>query len=542
MPDACGTPADKTAESNESSPPPVLSSTLPTIHANHLAGRYQTIESMPCHYTSTTNAARSRAKVSSASRVENLYNGLVSHRNMVQLASLLAELSAHKPDNASQYSVHELAFKGISAGMTTGGIVTVDIRLEAMLDVARRSQEYAAGNMNAEAIVKLKLMLSYLTLYLTMEHGILPWMRADHGVFVSDRTLDSGKLQVLQSRLAQQGKNLKLGTLKDNVRYGKVLWNVVSMLGVLGLPMLAICGPAVTTLCKENGMTSNHMEVLGSRLACNTTWMCLCQAWAAIAIEGIFTNSARVYSTNQLLRLLLTQPLPAGSIYRLSSYYLSCSSKTPPVRDIALRTPQVTLTHQEAANVLNNMGLELEVHLFPQNNYRNMTMRSVKLVDWLLAQDGEEELVMAEDDAKPAAKRITSIALKEFGTLLPPEQIGHELVGFLGALWNSRALPGWGMISPLESQGLMLGEYGGDPKVALTVLLGGRRYGIKYENVIVPVMVNGVTLPLHISLIERCATLYQTYDTRAPTPASEEKMRVSQASSLVVIYYLLYYR
>jgi len=109
--------------------------------------------------------------------------------------------------------------------MTTGGMVTVDIGLEAMpvLDVARRTKEYAAGNMNVEAIVKLKLMLSYVTLYLTMRYGCLPWMRAHEGIFVSNQVLDSCKLEVFQTRFADKGAYLKLDINKDNKRYENVL-------------------------------------------------------------------------------------------------------------------------------------------------------------------------------------------------------------------------------------------------------------------------------------------------------------------------------
>jgi len=535
MMDADGTPDDENP-SEEEGPSRALSATLPAIFANHLAGGYKDIDSMPCQYTSVKNTLRSHEKILNQARVDNLYNGLVSHHNIVQLASLLSDLSAHTHDKTGQYSVDQLAFKGLSPGTTTGGNVTVEMRLEAMLKVARRGQEYAAGNINVEAIVKLKLMLSYLTLYLTLDYGIAPSMRANEGMLVSARSIDSRKLAELQTHLVHQGRHLKLGTLKDNVRYGKVLWNVVTMLGILGIPMLAISGPAVTQLCKENGTNSNHFEVLGSRLSSNTTWMCLCQAWAPIAIETIFTNSPRMYSTNQLFRLLLAQPLPPSSIYRLSSYYLVCSRKTPPVREIGISTPQVTLTHKAAASIFGHMGMDLPVQLFPQNNYRNAATRRVRLVDWLLAQDGEEVLVMEEDEAKQgAARKVTSIALKAFGTLLEPDKIGKELVGFLGAIWNTRALPGWGMISPQDARSLLLGEHGGDPDLAIKVILGGRRYQVEYENIIVPVMVNGVTLPLHVSLKERCATLYQTYDTRAPTEASQAKMRVTLLPYLVDI-------
>ena len=76
-----------------------------------------------------------------------------------------------------------------------------------MLNVARRSQEYIAENMNAEAIVKLKLILSYLTLYLTLEYRILAGMHAHERIFISDRALDSRRLEVLQTGLSLRRKS-----------------------------------------------------------------------------------------------------------------------------------------------------------------------------------------------------------------------------------------------------------------------------------------------------------------------------------------------
>ena len=77
------------------------------------------------------------------------------------------------------------------------------------------------------------------------------------------------------------------------------------------------------------------------------------------------------------------------------------------------------------------------------------------------------------------------------------------------------------MISPLESQGLLVEQYERDSEAAVKMLLGDCRYEMEYENVIVPVIVNGVILPLHVLFIERCAMLYQIYDMHTPTTASE---------------------
>jgi len=60
--------------------------------------------------------------------------------------------------------------------------------------------------MNAEAIVKLKLILSYLTLYLTLEYRILAGMHAHERIFISNQGLDSRRLEVLPKGLSLRRK------------------------------------------------------------------------------------------------------------------------------------------------------------------------------------------------------------------------------------------------------------------------------------------------------------------------------------------------
>lgn len=372
-------------------------------------------------------------------------------------------------------------------------------------------------------MVKLKLMLSYLTLYLTLEHGVVPALRALHPL-ATPRAIDGCKLEQLKASLILQNLTISIPTLKEQIRYGKVLWEVVNNLGVLGLPMLAIGGPGVTSLCRQNGPSTNHLSVLGSRLSSHQTWMALCQAWSPIAIELIFTKSSRMYTQHHLLAILLGQPHPADSIYGLSKYYLEDVQNVPPIRGIGSQVDPPSLNHRQARDIFRNMGIELP--LFPQNIYPNPSTHRVALVAWLLEQDEDEELVISQDPAKDPMKKLTTIGLKAFSTLLAPQLITDELVGFLSTIWNGRALPGFGLVTSIQGQAVLAGELGGDPVQSLTIAVGGRRYDLDYENIILPVMMDGRPIPLHISLQQRSATLYKVEDTELHTESYQNQITV----------------
>lgn len=473
------------------------------LNTNYRSGQYDAIESFACKYTSIDNPTRINQVVTNQAIIDSLYDCLIDHSHIVQLSKFLAELSEHKPEAVSaQSTIDELVVKPFAAGGSE--MERIEGAMERMILVSSKAGHYAATNENGPALVKLKLMLSYIMLHLTLEQGIRRHMIAQDEL-IPEKTIDGKKLGVLQKRLADNGVVISAGKLREYVRYGKTLLDMITKLGIIALPMMAIGGPAITTLCKKNGPTTKHFPVLGSRLSTNVSWMAICKTWSSIFIEIVFTNSQQKYSKEELFNSLIAELLGRFTTASLHKHYLHGANRIPPIRYINRHPAIVAPALEPAANLFTLLGITIP--LFPEDKYPNTAIRNIKLVRWLLKQNDNAKLTL-QTDPYHDGERIISVPVATFRELLDPGVISNKLVGFLGAMWNQQALPGWAMISPKESRKVLHAELGGDPLMAITIALGGRRYNMPYENVLLPIMFDNLLFPLHVSMREKVATFY----------------------------------
>ena len=341
-------------------------------------------------------------------------------------------------------------------------------------------------------------------LHLTLEQGIKRHMIAQDEL-IPLKTIDGKKLGVLQQRLADNGVIIGATKLREYVRYGKTILNMISMLGIIALPMMTIGGPAITTLCKRNGPTTNHFPVLGSRLSTNVSWMAICKNWSSLFVEIVFTNSQQTYSMQQLFNSLTAEPLGKSTTASLHQYYLHGTNRIPAISQINRQPPIVAPSLEPASDLFTILGISIP--LFPKDKYPNSGSRNVELVRWLLRQEENAKLTLPTNPNQNS-ERIMRVPVATFRELLDPGIISNKLVGFLGAMWNQQALPGWAMIAPKECRKILDAQLGGDPVMAITVAVGSRRYNIPYENVLLPIIFDNLLFPLHVSMQHKTATLY----------------------------------
>ena len=90
---------------------------------------------------------------------------------------------------------------------------------------------------------------------------------------------------VMQKALCSSWINNQIGSLKEKIRYGKVLWELVCVASVIILPVLAVASPGIRVLAHKFGVQSNQIALLSARLAANNMRMYLCQALSPIAVE-----------------------------------------------------------------------------------------------------------------------------------------------------------------------------------------------------------------------------------------------------------------
>jgi len=245
------------------------------------------------------------------------------------------------------------------------------------------------------------------------------------------------------------GGPIKIVSLKEKIRYGKVLWELINTAGVMILPVFAVTGPGISVLAHKFGLQSNQSPLLGARLASRNLWMVLCQALSPIAVELIFTYSTNSYTCDSLLNLVIQEPLSTALLPMLYEQYLAQEQKGDLLTKVRPDRVRPALSHKTASTVLSEFGLPMTI--FPLDKYPNPTAHQVKLVEWLLLEDEHREVNLRVD---PMANNPKSrqVRLGVFASFLEPGNIDNQAVGFLSGIWNQLAMPGWAMLSPYVSQ------------------------------------------------------------------------------------------
>ena len=352
-----------------------------------------------------------------------------------------------------------------------------------------------------------------MMLHLTLEHAIIPWIQV-HEPEVGSKALDTRKFILFQERLCEaSGNEVSLTSLKEQIRYGAFIWQLVTSLGVLILPMVVCTGPGITTLFKAHGVGGKDVQILGTRLANNVGWMSLSQALAPVTVEIIFTESIKTYTFEQLYILLVAHPRPELDIQGIHLDYLKkARATTPAIRDIGRYLVQPTLPHRTASNILQHP--QLQISMFPTYYHDHPLRHQVRLVKWLLSQPFGNKITLLGDGARKQDHHV-SINLGAFTSLLPPGQIADDLIRFLGCCWNRRALPGWGILSPSDTKEILERSSEKSLLEIVTLALGGNRFHTLYENVVFAVDDHASHIfPVVLSFVHKTLTIYQT-DSRA---------------------------
>ena len=199
------------------------------------------------------------------------------------------------------------------------------------------------------------------------------------------------------------------------------------------------------------------------------------------------------------------EPLSGISTRQLYTYVLqqvNLKFEVPGIR--SYRMP-ARLAHQSASKMLSEFGLTLS--LFPQNKFPHPQCHQIKLVEWLILQD-EQQLVNLGGDPTTTLKKEHCIKLAAFTSFLEPGQVADEVVDFLSAVWNQRAMPGWAMISPSNTMKVLAGEWENDPTKAFALAAGGRRFNIAFKFFVLPIATNRAIFPLVVSIKDKMATLF----------------------------------
>src|SRR5205807_8161245 len=229
-------------------------SELEVLRDHYQQGKYKAIEAVPCNYKPSTNP-----RLEAASKdlkwirdIDQLQHSVAEPIHLTNLAKLLAHLSQHRLGASNDYTLQGLVLQSnIPAGTPAVPNATMDRRLESMVACSARASAYLTSRAEDAGVATLKLMLSYIMLHITLEVAIVRRLRLQHPDY-SQTQIDGEKYQVLCDEINHiNGTNIGDQTMKDRVRYGKVLWTIADHAGVAILPLLAIAGPGITVISRH---------------------------------------------------------------------------------------------------------------------------------------------------------------------------------------------------------------------------------------------------------------------------------------------------
>lgn len=171
------------------------------------------------------------------------------------------------------------------------------------------------------SLMRLKTLLCYITLYLTLEYAIVPGMRASG---LRQREIDTKKYRHFYALLIESPET---DTPQDppqnfstNISFGKTIWKLVYDLGIASLPMLAVSEVGPTVIARALGPGSHERGWLISSLSGSCGWWSFAQAMGPPTLRTFFGPRDIHYKVPQLLKVVRLEPLLHLSIQQMNQY------------------------------------------------------------------------------------------------------------------------------------------------------------------------------------------------------------------------------
>jgi hypothetical protein len=288
-----------------------------------------------------------------------------------------------------------------------------------MLVASHRAQKYLERAEINAAQLRIEALMSYITLYLTLQYAILPQLIHENPLW-NKKQIAAEKYPYFYELLSNKDRDdmdIKEYGPKSkfsvNIGFGKIYWSLLQELGVAALLMLAVGDAGLTVIARAMGTENQNRSSLVLSLSRSRGWWSFAHAIGPATLSTFFGPCERQYTVEQLLHQLRTEPLPTASILLINQ----CCQK------------EEIVMGDEPAREEVPMRWELEVGggTIPIKHLPNTSQPK--------APRGRED-VWTWVNYSPGAK----IA---FEFLLPPGKGGHdEPINYFCDFYNRRAIPG----------------------------------------------------------------------------------------------------
>ncbi|RPA95436.1 hypothetical protein L873DRAFT_1320218 [Choiromyces venosus 120613-1] len=252
--------------------------------------------------------------------LDNLAYNCLKPQTLLLVMELLVQISHHKisgqPEQPSHVSL-------VPALLIEGASLLEQDMIPRVLATTQRAHEYIMKYSFDAYEARLHLMLAYITLHVTLECIITPFLIKENSE-MNTRQIKGLKWKFYFEKLGgEKGLGCKLQKLKDNVGYGKILWTWVTDCGIVWLPTLASLDHAITIFIKANPLNSMHSKVVGNKLATQEIWAAFLKAMAPVVLNLLFSITSPPFTMSDLLRLYFHQPQINQSATRFREVVIS---------------------------------------------------------------------------------------------------------------------------------------------------------------------------------------------------------------------------
>lgn len=305
--------------------------------ANHTSPRSQSLAPMSrhtalerlevklvrSHFTETSDLSPIGQHVT---LTQELFQSFNNGEKMFVALQLLATVSSTQDSPAEAFNVPTTT--PFSSLTTTTGPAT-------MIEASRAAQKYIQRSEILPGLVRLQLLMSYMTLYLTIEKVIVPQLRLENPTWTEKRiagekydffynvlnesNTEGGSADLPMAKISRAPRKFRV-----DVGFGKVFWTLLQDLGVTALLGLAVSDLGLTTIARAMGPDSPQRQALRVALWASRGWWSFAHAIGPPTLRTFFGPRDISYTVPELLHKLRIEPLPTSSIELINR---SCGTK-----------------------------------------------------------------------------------------------------------------------------------------------------------------------------------------------------------------------
>jgi len=478
---------------------------LRQILGQHMSGRFNHLERNPIFvfpewqkYANYKFATHSRAE---SAFMNKLLDQLVEPKSMIRAIELLVAVSEHKQSAADVEPTHASL---VLAPITNHHSVSATDDLELMMQAARRAQSYVKGFETAPYEARLRIILAYCTLYLTLEYGVASKIRAEHQTFNKNQ-IKAAKWAMFNTEMGiGETQVAELHQLRDNVKFGKMLWNWAEDCGIVWLAVFAGMDRGIKTFLRKCPSKSGRSKLAGSQLATKDSWVAFSEALAGVVVSLLFAPISPVFTVAELLRLYISQDNGTNSAflfqeaiwtmgYKANLYTIDCKNERALQVDNAL-----------AGTLFERVGVDIP--RLPRSLLNHSNSVRIELVSWVL-HSPPTTMIELKDEHGPETT-TAKIYLVDAASLFACTRITKPVFSFLVQLWDASGINSWCCFSLQEGERFLNLSPGCSIYTAMQKAARSKSYYNKVNFLLIPVETSTSYL-LHIcNLLAHTVTVY----------------------------------